>query len=332
MMTVQKEAQGLIPRLVRDDDNPLLKNFASIVDAYTFDAKGLNVDYILVLKHSHHGGYKTERYAIKKMYENVFTRLKIFNTNNSVDDLDQIISYIKTTGLIEESEKVIQRSKQSHFNYCITLSDRYMPIIYLSIDNKLSSMKVKHEILDKVYQDNKYRLKCEYESEVEREIAINDLRKGYIESKKELKKELCNYLALWIHAYRFMQAESSLKKLNNNSIILASHRSHGWFKPSYQVNKDLTVELNTNFGYGNSSYFYVMLVYKGIQIFPFMEWVDYKFAQASKMEKYSVKYPSERENKRRHSDEQNSELSKKSSIIKQEDWNTALNDLVQASN
>lgn len=332
MMTEQKEIQGLIPRLVRDDDNPQLKNFASIEDVYTYNAKGLNVDYILVLTRSHHGGYRTEKYSITKAYEEVLKQIKTFYVNESIEGLGPIISYIKTTGLIEESQKVIQNTNEDHFNYCITLSDRYMPIIYLSISNKLSSMQGKEDILDRVYQDNKYRAENDCENELERRAAIDDLQKSYNESKKELKSEICNYIALWIHAYRFMQTESKLNKLNNNSIILASHRSHGWFKPLYRVNKDLTVELNTNFGYGNSSYFYVMLVYKGIQIFPFMEWVDYKFAQASKMEKYSVKYPSERENKRRHSAEPNSELNKKSSIIKQEDWNTALNDLAQASN
>ncbi|MDY3306756.1 hypothetical protein [Psychrobacter sanguinis] len=326
----RREADFL-PNLNNDSKYPLFKNFADIENEYTFSATGVNVDYILTLSRNSNGYYITEKKSIDKLYENIFIRLKEISLDITFNDLNELISYVETTDLIQEASKLIKWSKADSFNYCITLSDRYMPRIYFDIQNQLNNTKDKQLLLDRVYKEKIQYIERNPKEYFDESQTLNDLNDSYQISKTEIKKELCNYLAVWIHAYRIMKAQNKANRFGSNQTILNSHRSQGWFKPSYKVNQDLTIELNTNFGYGSSGYFFILFIYRGIRIFPFVEWVNYKYAKVSTVEKYSIKLPSEQVNKERH-DTHSSGLDKKSSIMLQEDWHVALEEIVEASN
>lgn len=337
MYSRNEDILKLIPHLLTNIDHPQLGNISDVNQSYTFEAKGVNVDYILLLKHKIDADYRTEQHPITKLYEDVFNKIKEFSSTGTTEDFEDITDYIKKTELISVSQQLANQTNQEFFNYCIDLSDRYIPRIYFEIDKRLDKLIESRSMLDSVYLSNQYDIQNkEYESEDQKREAINNLEKGYSGSKTELKKEVCNYIALWIHAYRFLQARKELS--NQKNIISYSHRYQGWSKPRYQVNDELTIEFITNFGYGNSSYFYLLLIYRGIQIFPFMEWVNYQYAQASEMEKYTKKYSGEeiieirRRKNPKHQSKPDEPSTRKVARIKQEHWENAFDDLVEACN
>jgi hypothetical protein len=337
MYSRNEDISKLIPRLLTDNDHPHLKNISDIEECYTFEANGVNVDYILLLKHKIDSDYKTEQHPINKLYEDVFNKIKAFSSSDTTEDFDDITKYIKNTELIPVSQQLASQSDQGFFYYCINLADRYIPKIYFDIEDKLDRVIELRFILDGVYVSNEYDIQNKkYENEYQKTEDIKRLEKNYLGSKTELKKEVCNYIALWIHAYRFLQARKELS--NQKNIISYSHRYQGWSKPRYKVNDELTIEFITNFGYGNSSYFYLLLIYRGIQIFPFMEWVNYKYAAASEMEKYTERYHKEeivkihRSKDPKYQSKPNEPSTRKVLTIEQEYWNNAFNDLVKACN
>lgn len=78
-------------------------------------------------------------------------------------------------------------------------------------------------------------------------------------------------------------------KLNNN-VIAYSHRQIGWRQPFYPLDSNLRFQFLTNFGYGWSSYFYVKLVYREIDIVPYSDLVVYRIAQAYDILRYTKCY------------------------------------------
>lgn len=287
-----RSTSKLLPDLLRDSEHPQLNTISDVDRRYTFEAEGVNVDYILLLSHKKNSDYKTEKHTIDKPYQDVFDEIERLSSNTKAEDFEKIINYIKSTELIPVSRQLAGQTDQEYFNYCITLADRYIPKIHLDIEKRLNVIIFLRGKLDEAYFNAiSYLEKKEYDNEYERDRAIKKTEDGYLGNKEELAREVCNYISLWIHAYRFLQARKKLSIQEN--IISYSHRYQGWSKPRYKFNDDLTIEFITNFGYGNSSYFYLLLIYKGIQIFPFMEWVNYKYAEVSEMVKYTEKYHTE---------------------------------------
>lgn len=58
----------------------------------------------------------------------------------------------------------------------------------------------------------------------------------------------------------------------------------------YPLSPDFVIEFDTNFGYGASSYFYLILTYKGLDIIPFSQWILYRCAGWKEIIRYSQAY------------------------------------------
>jgi hypothetical protein len=102
----------------------------------------------------------------------------------------------------------------------------------------------------------------------------------------EIKKiEIWEKINFSMKAYSIERAYDKCKQEKN--IMLYSHRTSGWSNPLYQLTHDFSVTVDTNFGYGNSSYFYTILKYKNIEIIPFSDWINYKYAEFSELIRYS---------------------------------------------
>ena len=86
------------------------------------------------------------------------------------------------------------------------------------------------------------------------------------------------------------------KAEDKKSIISISHRKIGWTEAPFRATKNLKVQFRTNFGYGKSSYFYVKLRFKEIDIIPFSEWVKYRFINYKEIMRYSQSYVLENQN------------------------------------
>lgn len=118
--------------------------------------------------------------------------------------------------------------------------------------------------------------------------AKNDKKYNLEEDIFELKVELENEFMLWVKAYNIEKAYR--KCFDDKQILTFSHRINGWSNPEYRLSDNFTVELKTNFGYGSSSYFYIKIKYKDIEITPFSEWIDYEFARYSEITRYTKSF------------------------------------------
>ena len=91
--------------------------------------------------------------------------------------------------------------------------------------------------------------------------------------RKRVLLRICERRAL---AYSLEKAYRDCE--SNNTLLAFSHRRIGWAEKPYQLDDSFTIEFKTNFGFGNSSYFYTKLKYKEIEIVPISEWVHYRYA------------------------------------------------------
>ena len=101
----------------------------------------------------------------------------------------------------------------------------------------------------------------------------------------ELNKKAINYFATL----------STLSKDKRN--LLISNRTGGWIKREWnqfgtiiQITEDLQGEIFANFGYGKSSYFYILIKYKGIPITTFTDYIKYEFVRSWEVITYTRKF------------------------------------------
>ena len=76
---------------------------------------------------------------------------------------------------------------------------------------------------------------------------------------------------------------------------MMSHEKIGWKEMLYKISKDLDIKVMTNFGYGASSYFFVNVRYKGIDLLPYSQLVRYYYARMADIIAYTRSYNTERE-------------------------------------
>lgn len=277
------------------------KKFSNIEKSYTFEAKGTNIDYILlVVLDDNSANTNSSKMIIDKLHDDVFKEIKeAYDSSNFGDDGLRVVNYLRDCEIINISRSIRQQAKTNFFNYCVKLSDRHQPEIEIDIKNNLDIYYSKISKANTYYKDGGF-----YQSEKRktdfidtdddlipiscRNQIMNTADQAFNELRESLNKDLCTYIILWLHAYRFLKARQivSIKKEN----ILYSHRYIGWSQPRYRLDQDLEIEFNTNFGYGMSSFFHLIIIYKNIHLVNFIDWIDYRIKGVSQIKKYTRKY------------------------------------------
>ena len=74
--------------------------------------------------------------------------------------------------------------------------------------------------------------------------------------QKELKESFYKKAKKYIYASNYQEKTEAIKKDPN--IKMYSTDSIGWSEFKYSINEDITIQIKTNFGYGKSSYFFVI--------------------------------------------------------------------------
>ena len=186
--------------------------------------------------------------------------INLFQSLSDTPDipLDELIR------IVVESREI--DSKSDEYSYCIKLYNSFQKFI---ITNKNT---------DKV-------------SEKKEE---GDTRFDFNTAIKRYKAQLWNKYNLWGKAYAINNTYQLCKA--NKNILAYSHRVIGWINFKFCLTSNFSCEIDTNFGYGYSSYFYVKLKYKNIEITPFSEWVQYEYAKFSEIIRYSSSYLLENKN------------------------------------
>jgi len=182
---------------------------------------------------------------------------KLCQTNS--DNLLTITQYLKTT----ESIKTLQKD----YKYCQRLDGSYQGFT-INFEEQIKQIIQSREIFYLNAKENE-----EYNLEENILKLQNDLEKKFL---------------LWMHAYNI---EKTYRKcFDDKQILTFSHRINGWSNPEYKLSDNFSVELKTNFGYGSSSYFYIKLKYKNIEITPFSEWIEYESAKFSEIIRYTKSF------------------------------------------
>jgi hypothetical protein len=91
-----------------------------------------------------------------------------------------------------------------------------------------------------------------------------------------------------IHAYFLDKAMGDC--IANDAIKAYSHRKIGWESYDFVLDDTFSVTIDTNFGYGSSSYFCVTLIFDGIQITPYSRLVLYRFADSWQLIKHTWEF------------------------------------------
>jgi len=193
---------------------------------------------------------------------------------------------------------------EKHFENKMLYLEKICDDAETTLDDLLKFLKENH-VLDELNGWYKYcktlnasyvEFKADYQHSVQELIKIKNniddsLRKNpesYDEDKKAIesvKERFKNDYESWIKSYSIRKTYGICKR--DESIILFSHRTSGFSNPVYQLTPNFSVEIKTNFGYGRSSYFYTKLKYKNIDITPFSDWINYRFAQFSELIRYT---------------------------------------------
>lgn len=277
-------------------------------DDYTFDAKGINVDYMLSLNYPKDSyNIDVKNITIDKLFDELFNEVKTYYKESKFsEDPFKVINLIADNEITAISQHLSETNRETHFNYCVKLSDRNQPEIRVSIPYVLKNARDRLERLvidrknNKVYEHIINRTKKPNREDFDSESAFKTALEAYDrkllndssylreEVISDLNKDLCVFIALWIHAYRFKVTISKVHSDKSN--ILFTHRFKGWSQPGYALTKDLKLKFTTNFGYGKSSYFRLIVVYKDVDLINFIEWIDYRVKGASVVKSYTRKY------------------------------------------
>jgi hypothetical protein len=97
-----------------------------------------------------------------------------------------------------------------------------------------------------------------------------------------------DYIKDFIHSYNIEQAYNKCK--SQPDIKAFSHRKVGWITYHYILNDIMSVNIDTNFGYGYSSYFLITLIYDNILIIPYSRLVIYHYAGSSELLRHTKEF------------------------------------------
>lgn len=197
----------------------------------------------------------------------------------------------------------VEKYEGTHYNYLYPrkygdafVSGVSYPEIATYEDYKEDLAKYEHEIRDK-YIKNNAKIKDELEKLKEEseekckdriEEIVTQMMTDYIANRRKH----FNYK-------RFLYAENYTAKLDeikqDSRVRMYSTDQIGWKEFEYNANDDITVYIKSNFGYGNSSYFFCNLKYKDINILPYTAIIKYYYVQMVDFVRHTRRYATRRE-------------------------------------
>lgn len=144
------------------------------------------------------------------------------------------------------------------------------------------------------YNQKLYNYLKEREGEDAYQSKVNEATEVDVEKFiKDQKERYYRNSIRYIHAYNYKMKLSLCESDTDN--VMYSKESIGWSCYEYKVNDDVEIYVNTNFGYGYSSYFTLGLKYKGIDILPYSIVVNYYYADMRDVLSYLRNYSTQTE-------------------------------------
>lgn len=238
--------------------------------------KQINMDYIGAVK-EHDGEYKFERIPILKSLE-IKGQLQAMRESPNRTLLD-----------MQEAFAMKFKTDKQGYKCCLPYSydDSYINwVFYPQIKSYNAYQADKQERIAKITETVN---RGSFTSESEKEQKIKELTAQY---ERQLKDEF------WYAALRYIETIDFTATWEHvgamDAVKMSSHEVIGWKTMEHQINKDLTIKVLTNFGYGTSSYFFLNVCYKGIDLLPYAQTVNYYYADMQDIIAHTRSYRADR--------------------------------------
>lgn len=230
---------------------------------------------------------------------------------------------------LNNSEELIQLN--GNYKYCEALASATGLLSYNN-QNQIGEIAARNDVLslNKKYAIDSLTKRTSSGKIFERGFKekMNTIDDEYQRETEEFKLEIYKNYELISNAYSINKTYR--KCYEDKKIITFSHRIRGWSSPAHNLNEHFSIELKTNFGFGGSSYFYVKIKYKNIDICPISEWINYEFAESSEIIRYTKSYTKKefRDGNRNHKIRIDNEFWHDALIFAKEACNCSINDEV----
>jgi len=208
-------------------------------DARTKDVPKMILDYVPIAS--------IELLRCRQIIESMQAK----NMIDSIELLELTNSLIEPSILALESFILTNKDNNKDFTYCRNLHSAYQGIEF----NFIYSLMKKKE-----WQENINLLNYE---DTNTQSQLRDMI-------KKIAADLDFMLKIITIKVAYQQCEE------DKDIKFYSHRKRGWAGPIIELNSTLSAKFDTNFGFGEKSYFYMKLIYKGINIIPFSDLIRYR--------------------------------------------------------
>lgn len=248
-----------------------------------FDIKrGINYDYILTLENIN-GETEIRKYKINR-HENIINKaLELLEDKNAdASDLYSVVSHCT----------------YSHsFKYC--LNHRYSSPKFDEIEPfNFDTLNYRKDLISEIETRLEARKKRLPEQDRNNKEIVDRLKKDVWDAIYPMIRRQKERMLELIIPYIYAVDYDDTLKINNieSKTIAYSNETHGYYTPEHQVNEDLKVKISTNFCYGSSGYFHVIVTYKDIKIIPYSVWVRYYYAGYAELLGYTRSYGLDRSN------------------------------------
>lgn len=215
----------------------------------------INVNYIGVVSTESDNKMLYKHVPIENNYSELMAKLEDMAKNDNRTVLDMQAYF---------EELFPKNSSSKWYNYC-------HPYAY-------NSSYIDGVRYPRLYSYSEYQ-------DVIRELQTEDSKRN---KAKELRKGFAQQCHRYIEAYCYNNQINQLQRSENCKMY--STETIGWTNYSYKINEDIEIQLSSNFGFGNASYFIVGLTYKGIEILPYSMTVNYYIADMADIMRYTRKY------------------------------------------
>lgn len=232
---------------------------------------GINVDYILTLEKD------GENLVVGKT--NIDKAEHILLVLKEMEEFDEVLK-------LQEFVSSFDLLRDETYSYC--WPNKYKKTYIKKAEfPQIDEVEYQKELTDiQEHIRGEYRTRLN-ESVVKKEL---ELQTKVFEKQCEYKKEELNQyredLRRYLYASCYHQTLSQIKE----KVFMYSSDVIGWYRPDYKIAEDISISLSTNFCYGSSSYFYVILKYRGINIIPYSDLVKYYYSSMLDNVRYTREY------------------------------------------
>jgi hypothetical protein len=248
--------------------------------------KKINIDYIGVVKENK-GSYTYEQIVIQKSRE-LLTMLDAMCKNSNRTVLEMHDCFTAHFGV----------KPKTAYDCCLPYDYDSSYIGYVCLPEMMTIEQYrqgKQEVAEKARREFEDRAKnSPFVTSFSQEQAEIEISNRIANWDKNLKDKFYREAVRYIQAADFATTTESIK--NNDQIRMLSHEHIGWTTIKHKISDDLIITINTNFGYGASSYFMFNVCYKGIDLLPYALLVKYYYAGIAEIMRCTRSYRADRNN------------------------------------